>query len=63
MKSNVNETYIANMCMYFHLLSDGEKINEILKIREYTSDKSRYSYHLSNQIKVIGKAINALNKR
>ena len=29
MKSNVNETYIAIMSMYFHLLSDDNKINEI----------------------------------
>lgn len=32
MKNAINETYITNLCMYFHLLTKDEKINELKKL-------------------------------
>lgn len=60
MKSEVNETYIANMSTYFHLLSKNQKKNEIKKIIEYNHDKSKHSHYLSRHIKAINKAINTV---
>ena len=62
MKNTVNETYIANMSAYLHLLSNDEIIEEIRKIRELKNDKSKKCYHVKKRIAAINEAIQAFHK-
>ena len=62
MKNTVNETYIANMSAYLHLLSNDEIIEEIRKIRELKNDESKRRYHIKKRTTAINKAIQAFYK-
>ena len=62
MKNTVNETYIANISAYLHLLSNDEIIEEIRKITELKNDKSKRRYHIKKRTTATNKAIQAFYK-
>ena len=62
MKTTGNETYLANMSAYVHLLSDNELNEEIKKIRALKTDKSKKkNHHIKNRI-IINETTHMLNK-
>ena len=62
MKIEINETYIANLSTYMHLLSNNEIIEEIKKPKAYINHIRIDGYHERNKINTLKIAIDTINK-
>ena len=62
MENKINETYIANLSKYMHLLSINEIFDEIKKLKAFINTLRLDGYHERNKINTLKSAIDTINK-
>ena len=61
MENKINETYIANLSTYMHLLSVNEIFEEIKKVKAFINTLRATGYHEKNKLDSLKKAVSTIN--